>query len=170
MPRTYETIASTTLTSTSTSVTFTSIPSTYTDLVLVCSMLANNTTGRYAQIRVGNGTIDTGTNYAGAQFNGDGTGMGSSRDPNTTFMYTNPNVSDWATTTNPFLLICNFQNYSNTTTYKPMLFRFNNATTRVGLGVGTWRSTSAINQIRVLTSAESFASGSTFNLYGIKAA
>lgn len=170
MPATYEPIATTTLTSSQSTVDFTGISQSYTDLFLICSMLADNTTGRYAQIRVGNGSIDTGSNYSRTEMNGDGTGAGSSRDPNMSFIYTNPQISDWVSTTNPFILTANFQNYSNTTTFKTVLGRYNNSGTRLGAYVGLWRSTSAINQIRVFTSAQSFASGSTFTLYGIKAA
>jgi hypothetical protein len=168
MPTTYEPIATTTLGSAQSSVTFTGISQDYTDLVLIGSLLADNTTGRYAQIRVGNNTIDTASNYSDTQFNGDGSGAGSSRDTNISFIYTNPTSADWVSTTNPFVLIANFQNYSNTTTNKSVLFRFNNSEKRVGAGVGLWRSTAAINQIRLLTSAQNFAAGSTFTLYGIK--
>jgi hypothetical protein len=65
-------------------------------------------------------------------------------------------------------------NYSNTTTYKTIL-----ANSRVEPGdatysgvetlVNLWRSTSAINTIKIMPNAGTFASGFTATLYGIKA-
>jgi hypothetical protein len=61
-------------------------------------------------------------------------------------------------------------NYSNATTYKTALAR----TSEDGVAaayVGLWRSTSAITSITIdKGSSDNFASGSTFTLYGIKAA
>jgi hypothetical protein len=67
--------------------------------------------------------------------------------------------------------IIDIMNYSNTTTYKTALHRFNDANAIVFAIVGLWRNTAAINQVRVFsTNAVNFAVGSTFTLYGIKAA
>ena len=67
--------------------------------------------------------------------------------------------------------IINIQNYSNTTTYKTILGRANNAVTGVTETVGLWRSTSAITSMTLLQSygSDLFKTGSTFTLYGIKA-
>ena len=62
------------------------------------------------------------------------------------------------------------QNYANTTTYKTMISRASDATQNAIAYVGLWRSTSAINSITLSVSAGTFAIGSTFTLYGIKAA
>jgi hypothetical protein len=62
-------------------------------------------------------------------------------------------------------------NYSNTTTYKTVLLRSNNASAITVATVGLWRSTSAINTIKIYADgAAVFSVGSTFTLYGIKAA
>ena len=62
-------------------------------------------------------------------------------------------------------------NYSNTTTFKTILMRANNAALGVDAIVGLWRSTAAINEIKVFpTGGANFETGSTFSLYGIKAA
>ena len=66
--------------------------------------------------------------------------------------------------------IVQFQNYSNTTTYKTVLSRGNNASNLVEAFVGLWRSTSAITAIDIKTQSGNFSIGSTFTLYGIKAA
>ena len=74
--------------------------------------------------------------------------------------------------------IVQINNYANTSVYKTALIRGNsinpstsasNATTLVGL----WRSTAAINSITIYSEGGGsyyIASGSTFTLYGIKAA
>jgi len=61
-------------------------------------------------------------------------------------------------------------NYSNTTTNKTVIGRHNGASGPVA-SVGLWRNTAAINSIRISnSSAVNFTIGSTFSLYGIKAA
>jgi anti-sigma-K factor RskA len=65
-------------------------------------------------------------------------------------------------------------NYSNTTTYKTQITRANSAGNGVDACVGLWRSTAAINAVSVATSTYGGSTavqiGSTFTLYGIKAA
>jgi anti-sigma-K factor RskA len=64
-----------------------------------------------------------------------------------------------------------FMNYSNTTTYKTTLSRFASTLYQVWTHAGLWRNTAAINSIKVYTTAgANFNTGSTFTLYGIKAA
>jgi hypothetical protein len=47
----------------------------------------------------------------------------------------------------------------------------NNGNTGVDSSVGLWRNTAAINSITILNdNATTFATGTTFNLYGIAAA
>jgi hypothetical protein len=68
--------------------------------------------------------------------------------------------------------IYNFMDYSNTTTYKTVLGRSNVIDFRIAAIVGLWRSTSAINTISLRSDNASynFTTGSTFTLWGIKAA
>jgi hypothetical protein len=64
-------------------------------------------------------------------------------------------------------------NYSNSTTHKTTLSQLTRATVGaagIDASVGLWRNTSAINRLTfIIESSNSFASGSTFTLYGIKA-
>jgi hypothetical protein len=158
---TYTQIASTTLGSTATTVTFSSIPSTYTDLVLVCNPLS--TSGdTYFQL---NG--DTGTNYSLTYLTANGTTVYSGRTTSANYIYL-----DWlatSTTTGATNYIVNFMNYANTTTNKTTIGRENNATAGVGTIVGLWRSTVAINSIKI-TALGTLQAGTTYNLYGITAA
>ena len=162
---TYTAIAEQTLGSAAASVTFSSIPGTYTDLVLVVNgAIATGAQDIWVQV---NG--DTGSNYSRTNMYGYSGGPGSTRLSNQTkfAMY------DAAALDNgyQFLSIMQFMNYSNTTTYKTMLERANNAARGVDAGVHLWRSTAAINSIYVYNSgATNYIVGTTFTLYGIASA
>ena len=158
---TYTSIATTTLGSTVGSYTFTSIPSTYTDLVLVTN-LATDSAVEF-RLRVGNGSIDTGSNYSMTYLIGTGSSAISSRESNATWAYSGYTSS---TALNK-MHIFNFQNYSNTTTNKTWLMRYSAADTAATTVVGLWRSTSAINQIQLLANGSNLTAGSTLTLYGV---
>lgn len=157
---TYEPIATTTLSSAQSSVTFSSIPGTYTDLVLVGAL--DMTAALDFWFRVNS---DTGTNYSMTRLTGNGTTAASFRVSNESKIYIN-----FSTTSGEQNFIMHFMNYSNTTTYKTILKRFNNAASDLVARVGLWRSTSAITTILVQTDSSTFKAGSTFTLYGIAAA
>ena len=165
---TYTLIASNTLGSAAASVTFSSIPSTYTDLVLVINAADNAVANVYLQM--GNGSIDTGSNYSNTILTGNGTTVYSARNSNATkilYAYegTPPTSPSFGT------YIIHFMNYSNTTTYKTVLSRANSASSGTDAIVGLWRSTSAINQIQLSAQgATTYSTGSTFTLYGVKSA
>jgi hypothetical protein len=62
-------------------------------------------------------------------------------------------------------------NYSNTTTNKTILSRINNAENSTVARVTLWRNTAAISTIFLTEgNGANFIAGSTFTLYGIKAA
>lgn len=162
---TYDAIQSYTLTSATNTVTFGSIPQTYTDLVLILN-LGSTPSAQLTRLRF-NG--DTGTNYSDTKLRGNGTTAYSTRISNDS----NATLNEFAyasTTLGKCNIIVNFMNYSNTTTYKTFLFRANNADLGTELGAGLWRSTAAISAIEVSNPGNNFLSGSTFSLYGIKAA
>jgi hypothetical protein len=154
---TYEAIATQTLGSAAASVTFSSIPGTYTDLVLVIQGSMATAGGNYIQV---NG--DTGNNYSLTFMYGDGTSAVSTRLTNY------PTAQSFYLNTNQSNAIINFMNYSNTTTNKTFLSRAN-SNDFVSARVALWRSTAAINSITV-ASTFNYNTGTTFSLYGIKAA
>ena len=156
MPATYEPITTQTLTGTTTSLSISSIPSTYTDLVLVVAGTVNITTG--FEIRF-NG--DTATNYSRTRLQGDGSSVASVRSTNINYIGAG-NIG-----TDQSVSIFHIMNYSNTTTYKTIIARGNNAGGFVNANVGLWRSTSAITSITL--GGGTFQIGTTFTLYGIKA-
>jgi hypothetical protein len=164
---TYEAIASTTLTTTATSVSFSSISGSYTDLVLVVS--ASVDSAEDLRFRIND---DTGSNYSYTSLYGTGSAAGSFRATNQT-----SGNSDFygslSTTLGNSVQILHFLNYSNTTTNKTILSRANRADSGVDANVNLWRSTSAITKITLAKASAfggTFQSGSTFSLYGIKAA
>ena len=164
MASTYEKVATTTLSSTQATVDFTSISGSYTDLVLIMQVTTSSG-GNYSRIRFNS---DTGSNYSATRLSGTGTSATSARSSNQTWMDIDNESFVNTTIANRILQI---QNYANTTTYKTVLGRNNNSSNGTGATVGLWRSTSAITSISIfLESSGTFNSGSTFTLYGIKAA
>ncbi len=165
MPTTYEPIATTTLGSAAANVTFSTISGSYTDLILVA---VPNSAGGAAnlQVQVNN---DTASNYSMTELGGTGSSAVSSRASNLTSIRVS--YYGYVENNNNQNTIIHFQNYSNTTTNKTILARSNNAGNGTGATVGLWRSTSAITSIKLtFDTAGNFASGSTFTLYGVKAA
>lgn len=160
---TYEAIATETLTS-NTTVTFTNIPQTYTDLVLVINGLSTGFEG--VEYQVGNGSVDTASNYSRVRVMGDGTSASSFRTTSDRFLCDGFNNTSGAGS----MQIVNFMNYSNTTTFKTALFRGNSTQSYILAQVGLWRSTVAINTIKVLGYNGNLSSGTTISIYGIKAA
>jgi hypothetical protein len=142
------------------SVTFTSIPQTYTDLVLVMSGTASGTSDIYVYF---NG--DTASNYSRTYLYGDGSVAGSGRQSFSSFLWA------YAVGSNQNNGILNIQNYSNATTYKTAISRWNIPSNYTGANVGLWRSTTAISSMTVgITGGLNLSSGSTFSLYGIASA
>jgi hypothetical protein len=159
MAITYEPIATTTLTTASASVTFSSISGSYTDLIIIASVKASTGTPD-ANFTVNN---DTGSNYSRTGLYGDGSTAGSFR---------NSNVANAAfatiNSTNFTPVKIQLQNYSNTTTNKTFLY--SGGLDYPAATVFLYRSTSAITRVDFSISSGNYASGSTFTLYGIKAA
>lgn len=163
---TYSLINSTTLGSAQSSVTFSSIPSTFTDLVLVCNggvtIAAANAHLRF--------NSDTGSNYSDTNITGTGSAASSGRSTSQTSCILNSygypeNDMNWN-------CIVHIMDYSNTTTYKTLLSRSNQADNGVSALVGLWRSTAAITTIDVISifsGSPQFSIGTTFKLYGIEA-
>lgn len=164
MASTYTPIATVNGTGLSGQITFSSIPSTYTDLVLIAN--AQSSSGARQMYLTFNS--DTGSNYSRTILYGTGSAAGSARNSNTSQTYLD--YYGIVEATNPCIHISNIMNYSNTTTYKTMLTRANDSASGVDAICHLWRSTSAINRIDIYLDAVSFATGSTFTLYGIKAA
>ena len=167
MAVTYTPISSQTLSSTTSSVTFSSISSTYTDLRLIISVNNNQSTAvSDMQITLNS---DTSASYSDTDLAGNGSTASSGRHSGSgpyyvTYGFTIPGQNGMSN------FLFDFMNYSNTTTYKTFLLRANNALGYTKADVFLWRNTAAISTIKFDAVTYSFAAGSTFTLYGIKAA
>jgi len=163
MPITYEPIATNTLGSAAASVTFSTISGAYTDLVLIINSVAVSTTNNMDISFNG----DTGSNYSRTRLSGDGSSAGSGRASSQTSIRL---TGDGIVTTGRSNHLVQLMNYSNATTYKTVLARANNTVYGLDAVVGLYRSTSAITSLTLFLTASNFDTGSTFTLYGIKAA
>ena len=164
MASTYEKIATSTLGSNQADVTFSSISGSYTDLVLVMmNKVSSGVQNTLIQIN-----SDTASNYSSTFLYGNGASALSARATSNNYGYANYGSAVFTSTFN--LQIVQFMNYSNTTTNKTFLARGNEAASGTDAIVNLWRSTAAISTIIVYPSAQNWATGSTFTLYGIKAA
>jgi hypothetical protein len=169
---TYEPIATTTLGTAVASYTFNSLGS-YTDLIIVGSA-GFSTAGDEYSFRF-NG--DTASNYSFTAIIAPTSGASASNAGGANQTYGNINRATAASVssvpnTNFYLRIFS---YANTNFYKTTLSRVGTVVgTYNGMesAVNTWRSTSAITSITILTTGGggNFNADSTFTLYGIKAA
>lgn len=166
MPATYDPIATNTVSGSSTgTVTFSSIPSTYTDLVIVCNFGLASASRLYLRF---NGS--SANDYSDTWLTGESSTAYSGRDTGSSAM-TVGGAWNGVSTSLTASAILNVMNYSNST-YKTIIAKLANQKTSGGsvdTNVGLWRQTSVINSISVVGGA-AFLSGSTFTLYGIKAA
>ncbi len=172
MPATYEPIATTTLSNAANTITFSSISGSYTDLVLVMRATNSSSVGNQPVLMTFNN--DTGNNYSITRIYGNGSTPTSDRFSTQTSI--DAGFLPGSNGTGPGTIIANIMNYSNATTYKTVLYRWESEAAASGskyvvAGVGLWRNTSVITEIDLAFGGGfNFNSGSTFTLYGIKAA
>jgi len=172
MALTYEPIATTTLGSTAASITFSSISSSYTDLRVVAFLRCDYAATATSMVFTVNN--DTAGNYSFTRLVGDGSTASSAS------FTSSSGIDRWqipgssaAANIYGFLTLDLFS-YSGST-YKTILESNSidrNGTGTTEIGVGLWRSTSAINSIKfdVTALSATFNVGSSVTLYGIKAA
>ena len=161
MPATYEPIQTQTVGTAVSSVTFSSIPQTYTDLVLVTSGTSSG--GAQMTLRINGAT----TNYSSNCLSGNGSSVDSRFITGLTYIQLG--YHDYFTSSQSNA-ITHIMNYTNTTTFKTVLNRTNNAAVGVGLSAGLYRSTAAITTFDALPLLANWSVGTVFTLYGIKAA
>ena len=171
----YESIATVTVGSGGAAdVTFSSIPGTYTHLQIrgiARSTAAQNLAG--LRMQVGNGSIDTATNYSGHILYGDGSGVAATSSANQSQMNigvvsaANDTVSSFAG------LVLDLLDYANSNKYKTtrsLCAVDLNGSGAVEFHSSSWRSTSTVTTVKLYATAGNFAQYSHFALYGIKGA
>ena len=172
----YESIATVTVgAGGSSTVSFTSIPSTYTHLQIRAISRSNygGTTGGIENyIRVGNGSIDSGSNYTYHYLAGNGStayAAGAATQNKSTVGYS-PRSGDPANIFGAY--VTDILDYTNTNKYKTIRSLAGHDLNNPGdieLWSGMWMSTSAINAIDIFPiSGYNFTQYSSFALYGIK--
>lgn len=174
-PGGFESIQTVTVGTATTNIQFTSIPATYTHLQVrfSASILSANNAQMPVQL---NG--DTGANYISHYFIGRGSGAilagGLSAYPNAMYMaYWQPVSGSYSNP--PLVGIMDILDYANTSKYKTLRSLagndHNSTYNAIGLQSGLWMSTTAITSIKMTCpDASNWGVGSSFALYGIKAA
>lgn len=169
MPATYDLIASTNITAGSSVISYQSLSSSYTDFVLVASNVTGSVAGTTLYLRFNN---DSGSNYSNTEIYGNGTSAASAKNSSFTVIPMMYFITQGTLQTGQ-IAIAHIMNYANTSVYKTVIVRENNADDPnypgTGAIVGLWRNTAAINRIDVSNNGYTF-NGGTLTLYGIKAA
>jgi hypothetical protein len=161
----YDSLASTTLSTSATSVVFAGIPAGYKHLQLRSISLASSANSDIQVIFNG----DTASNYSQHYMYGTGSASGANGGGATQpFFYLGINAGD---TTFPVASVCDVLDYATTNKYKTA--RAQNGFDRNGSGhtflsSGNWRNTAAITSITIFPSAGNFNTYSSFALYGVK--
>ena len=166
----FESIASATGNGSSGTITFSSIPSTYTSLQLRMSVLC--TADNQALYMIVNGiTTDSYTYHI---LNGDGATVTATGSGYTGGAQINIGYSRNVMSTAPKVAIVDIHNYASTTQLKTIRtftgVDRNTSSNDLTLQSDLVNTTSAISSISLFFNANSFASGTTISLYGIKGA
>jgi hypothetical protein len=177
VPGSYESIASVYLSSgDSSAINFTDIPATFQHLEIRFSAASNRTSNFLddVQIRFGNGSIDTGANYA---YRVSGYEDGGPNTFRTNLTAQTSMQSGLCVGGNAYpngIGVVQITNYANTNTFKGLHgangFSTNDGTSknRWGMFTGSWASTSAITHIRFSLANSDWKQYSRVSLYGIK--
>lgn len=169
MAATYEPIATTTLGSAASSITFSSIPSTYTDLVLICTATATTGGAAYAILRLNPATTST---YSGTRLIGTGASAISNRETAQNALELRSDDGIGMSATIPTFMQINVFSYAGSTN-KTILASMNNdlnGSGGVSRIVGLCQNTAAINVTELSIPGTTFKAGTTATIYGIKAA
>lgn len=157
------------------SVSFTNIPNTYSHLQIRAYLktTTNSNSDGNGYYRVGNGSVDTGSNYDVHYLQGNGTTASSGSGINSSYFTYGFAPGTNSNNTNTFApYIIDILDYANTNKFKTVRhlegYDLNGVEGSVWLRSGLWRSTSAINIITF--SNTTYAQYSQFALYGIKGA
>lgn len=143
-----------------TSITLTGL-SGYTDLVIEYNGTLSST-GKDLRFYV-NGDNSSGL-YSFTWLGGNGSSASSGRQGASNYLASYFLVGS---STTPATATYNFQNYSNSTTYKTVIARISDAGSEVISTVGLWRNTNAITSVTFYPNVGNFTNGDTFTVYGI---
>jgi hypothetical protein len=161
MPGSYESIATGNGTGSSGTITFSSIPSTYSHLQIRAAILGTGNADIYVQ------TVPAGTQTVKSHLlNGNGTATAG--DSTTSQTYLNYGIT--IDSTNPMIFIIDILDYANTNKNKTLRWLSGtdkNGSGYVQLGSGLILSTSAISEVSIKLTSNSFSTSSKIALYGV---
>jgi hypothetical protein len=163
MASTYSPIQTQTLGSNQSTVTLSSIPSTYTDLILVVNAKWSTTNGN-CLVRF-NG--DSASNYNYLRLSTNGSVTASATGNNQSSLVNLFDIENPTTTLGFFMFY--IKDYASTNN-KVAWYSHNTTTDNLKRYIAQWRSSSTINSISFTNDNATCVTGSTFTLYGIKAA
>jgi hypothetical protein len=171
----YESIATVSVGSGGTStITFSSIPSTYKHLQIRSINQVSYGSNTYGglNLRLGNGSVDTGSNYAYHFLRGDGSSASAGAGANPSDFISSGITRLASSDTNTFAtVIIDILDYGSTSKAKTIRCLTGvdaNGSGYVGMQSGLWTGTSAINTIRLYSNDGNLSANSRFALYGIK--
>ena len=170
MANTYKLISSETLTSTAATVTLGSIPNTYTDLmVLVSGRGASNgggTNGAWDNFTIKfNGSS---SNYSARWLNNTDNSVNSGNSTSLIYSFSSYAGATANTFANVGFYIPNYASSSYKSVSADNAPENNSTANVIGLTAGLWSNTAAITSITFTLATGSWATNSTFYLYGIK--
>ena len=160
---TYTPLANITLATNTTTITFSSISQAYRDLVLVCNGKSSTSTAQASITANGN----SGANYSYIFAGGNGsTTLSQSSTGQSSYAF--GNGRSYINTSPGWNLVVNFMDYSATDKHKSLVARENHSDLGTDMWAMRWANTAAITSLTI-TGNGTFATGSTFALYGIAA-
>lgn len=171
MANTFTLISATTLGSNASSFSFTSIPSTYTDLYVLASLRDGTGIGNQTPVRM---TInaDGSSIYSNTILTGGGSSTSGSRASNQPTMYTGSMNGTYTTTDSFSNLQIYIPNYTISQNRQISIAQyqenFDISTAMIVATGGLYRSTTTISSIEFQPNGRTFATNSSFYLYGIK--
>jgi hypothetical protein len=160
-------LANLTLGSTASTVTFASISGAYRDLVLIMNFNSTAAGNLYTKLSLINSDAGS-ANYGQVIAYGNGSTTGS-ENLGTGLSFIKLNSIGGTTNTVSSPHVVQFLDYSATDKHKIILSRSGNSSNGVDMTSARWANTAAITTFVISIAGGSFASGSTFALYGVSA-
>jgi hypothetical protein len=173
MPGSYESIATTTVSTATASITFSSIPATYTHLQIRWIARDSGTTDNFRAIKL-QFNSDTGTNYSQHILFSDGSSAQAYNAVSANSAGTDGIAGimpDAQKTASTFAAgVWDILDYANTSKYKTTRLLVGvdlNGSGRMSLSSGLWMNTNAITSITITDNNNNFVTNTQFALYGI---
>ena len=152
----------------SSAVDFTNIPSVYKHLQVRILSSSPSSSGS-GTFRAGNGSIDTGNNYATHYIYGGGGGpLAAGADTSVSFMYALGGTNSSTIFSSSIIDILDYTNTNKNKTFRTTYGFDRNGSGDIVFASGLWQNTAAITNLRFVSLAGNIGQFSSFALYGIQ--